>query len=41
MRIFVPLVEIHIGLLADQVGVATTDTLYLGEGEHDLDLSVD
>ena len=36
-----PLVEIDIGLLADQVGVSATDTLDLGQGEHDLLLSVD
>lgn len=27
----VPLVEVNIGLLANQVGVTTSDTLYLGE----------
>ena len=36
----VPLVEIDIGLLADQVGVAATDTLDLGQGVHDLLLAV-
>lgn len=39
-RKLLPLVEINIGLLADQVGVSTTDTLYLGEGVHNLLLSV-
>lgn len=34
------LVQIDIGLLADQVGVTTTDTLDLCKGEHDLVLSV-
>lgn len=33
--ISVPLVEVDIGLLADQVGVATTHTLYLSKGIHD------
>ena len=35
-----PLVEIDISLLADQVGVATADTLDLGQGVHDLLLSL-
>jgi len=35
------LVKINIGLLADQVGVASTDTLDLGQGVHDLLLSID
>lgn len=29
----IPLVEVNIGLLADQVGVTTTNTLDLGQGE--------
>lgn len=33
--------QINIGLLADQVGVAATDTLDLGQGVHDLLLSID
>jgi len=33
--------EINIGLLADQVGVATPNTLDLGQGVHDLLLSFD
>lgn len=37
----VPLVQVDIGLLADQVGVTTTDTLDLGQGVHDLFLSID
>lgn len=37
----VPLVQIDIGLLADQVGVSATDTLDLGQGVHDLLLTVD
>lgn len=39
-RIIVPLVQIDIGLLADQVRVSATDTLDLGQGVHDLLLSV-
>jgi hypothetical protein len=35
------LVQIDIGLLADQVGVTTTDTLDLGQGVHDLLLAID
>ena len=37
----VPLVKVHIGLLADQVGVAATDTLYLSQSVHDLDFAID
>jgi len=36
----VPLVEVDIGLFADQVGVSTTDTLYAGERIHDLVLAI-
>lgn len=36
----IPLVEIDISLLADQVGVATADTLDLGQGVHDLLLTL-
>lgn len=36
----VPLVEVNIGLLADQVGVTATDTLDLGQGVHNLLLAV-
>lgn len=36
----VPLAEVDIGLLADQVGVTTTNTLDLGQGVHDLLLAV-
>jgi len=35
------LVEIDIGFLANQVGITTSDTLYLGQGVHDLLLSFD
>ena len=35
------LVQVNIGLLADQVGVTTTDTSDLGQGEHDLDSTID
>jgi hypothetical protein len=37
----VPLVQVDIGLLADQVGVATADTLDLGQGVHDLLFTID
>jgi hypothetical protein len=37
----IPLVQVDIGLLADQVGVTATDTLYLGQGVHDLLLTLD
>ena len=37
---YIPLVEVDIGLFADKVGVATTDTLDLGQGVHDLALSI-
>lgn len=36
----VPLAEVDIGLLADEVGVAATDTLDLGQSVHDLLLSI-
>ena len=36
----VPLGEVNIGLLADQVGVTATNTLDLGQGDHDLLLAV-
>jgi hypothetical protein len=32
----IPLVQVHVGLLADQIGVPATDTLDLGQGVHDL-----
>lgn len=35
-----PLGEVDIGLLADQVGVAAANTLDLGQGVHDLLLSI-
>ena len=37
----VPLVEVNIGLLADQVGVTTTNTLDLGQGVHDFLFAID
>ena len=37
----VPLVEVHVRLLADQVAVAATNTLDLGQGVHDLLLAID
>lgn len=36
-----PFVQVDIGLLAHQVGVAASDTLDLGQGVHDLLLTVD
>ncbi len=36
-----PLVEIDVGFLADQVGVAAADAFDLGQGVHDLLLAVD
>ena len=37
---YIPLVEVDIGLFADKVGVATTDTLDLSQGVHDLALAI-
>jgi len=37
----IPLVEVYIGLLANQVGVPATNTLDLGQGVHDLLLAID
>lgn len=37
----IPLVQIHIGLFAHQIGVTASDTLDLGEGVHDLLLAID
>ena len=36
-----PLVQINVGLLADQIRVATTDSLDFGQGVHDLLLAID
>lgn len=36
-----PLVQVNIGFLADDVGVSPTNTLDLGQGVHDLALSID
>lgn len=36
-----PLVEIHIGLLAHQIRITTAHTLYLGQGVHDLLFAID
>lgn len=38
---YVPLGEVDIGLLADQVGVTTSNTLDLGQGVHDVLLAID
>lgn len=37
---YIPLVEVNIGLLANQVGVTTSDTLYFGQGVHNLLLTL-
>ena len=37
----VPLIEIHVGLLADQVAVAATHALDFGQGVHDLLFAID
>lgn len=37
----IPLVQVDIGFLADQVGVAATDTLDPGQGVHDLLFAID
>lgn len=37
---YIPLVQVHIGLLANKVGVAAPNTLDLGQGVHDLLLSI-
>ena len=37
----IPLVEVDIGLLANQVGVSSTNTLDSGHGVHNLFLSID
>jgi len=37
----IPFVQVHIGLLADQVGVSSTDTLDLRQGVHNLLLAID
>jgi hypothetical protein len=39
-RINVPLVEIDVGLLAYKIGISAADTLDLGQGVHDLLLSI-
>ena len=38
---YIPLVEVDIGLLADQVGVSATDTLDFGQSVHNFPLTVD
>lgn len=37
----IPLVEVYIGLLANQVGIPTPHTLDLGQGVHDLLFAID
>lgn len=38
---YAPLVEVHIGFFANQVGVSTSDAFYLGQSVHDLLLAID
>ena len=40
MRKDVPLVQVHVRLLADNVGVPPANTLDFGEGVHDLALAI-
>ncbi len=40
-RSSLPLVEVHIGLLADKVRVTTSNTFDFGQGIHDLLLAID
>jgi len=37
----IPLVQVNIGLLANQVGVSTTNTLDSSQGVHNLHLAID
>ena len=37
----IPLIQVHIGLFANQVGVTASNALNLGEGVHDLLLAID
>lgn len=37
----IPFIEVNIGLLADQVGVPTADTLDFGHGIHDFAFAID
>ena len=37
----IPLIQVHIGFLANQVGVTASNALDLGEGVHDLLLAID
>lgn len=38
--VYIPLVQVHIGLLANKVGVAASNTFDLRQGVHDLLLSI-
>ena len=35
-----PLIQVNVGLFADNVGVSSSNTLDLGQGVHDLALSI-
>ncbi len=37
----IPLVQVYIGFLANQIGVSASNTLYFGKGVHDLLLAID
>ena len=37
----IPLIQVHIGFFANQVGITASNALDLGEGVHDLLLAVD
>ena len=37
----IPLIQVHIGFFANQVGVTASNALDLGEGVHDLLLAID
>lgn len=41
LEVDVPLVEIHVGLLADQVAVAAAHALDFGQGVHDFLFAID
>lgn len=40
-KMYIPLIQIDIGFLADQVGISAAYTLDTGQGVHDLLLSID
>lgn len=40
-HLILPLVEVHISLLANEIGVSTANALDLGQGVHDFLLAID